>query len=90
MSADESVVVVNNTHNGFNLYSAPHGAVLEHLIEQNLCDMSSSVFMGSDRFLVYPGDNGVLKVWDVHSKASAGSVCGTFSSANARVTTKDG
>ena len=72
------MVAVNNAHNGFNLYSVSTGAILEHLIEPGLCGKPGSVFMGSDRFLVYTGNNGVLRVWDIRSRTSAGSVNGAF------------
>lgn len=72
------MVVINNTHNGFNMYSVPNGAILEHLNEPSLCGVPGSVFMGSDRFLVYPGNDGILKVWNVKSKVFVGSVCGAF------------
>ena len=71
------MIVVNNAYNGFLLYDVPRGPILQVFIERHLCDTSCSAFMGSDRFLVYPGDNGVLEVWDVYSKASTGTVYGT-------------
>lgn len=78
LSADETMIAVNNAHNGFNLYSIPNGAILEHLIEPGLCGAPGSIFMELDRFLVYPGNGGVVRVWGVKSKALAGSVHGAF------------
>lgn len=78
LSADETVIAVNNPHNGSNLYSVADGAILEHLIEPSLCGTLASVFMGSDQFLVYPGNNGILRVRDIESKALAGSVHGAL------------
>ena len=72
------MVVINNAHNGFNLYSIPHGTVLQHFIEADLYDASGSAFLDSDRVLVHPGSDGVLKVWDVKSKTYVGSVHGMF------------
>jgi hypothetical protein len=78
LSTDETMIAVNNAYNGFNLYGVPHRTVFEHFIEPNLHDTSGSVFLSSDGFLVYPESNGVLKVWDVKSRAPAGSVHSMF------------
>jgi hypothetical protein len=72
------MVVVNNGHNGFNVYGIPHGTVLEHFVETGLHDASGSAFLDSDRLLVHPGNNGVLKMWDVKSRLYIGSVHGMF------------
>ena len=76
LSIDETMVVINNAHNGFNLYDIPRGTVVEHFVETDLYDTCGSVFLNS--VLVHPGSNGVLRVWDVKSRAYIGSVHGMF------------
>lgn len=63
------MIAANNTHNGFNLYSLPHGTPIGHFIERDLHTTVASDFLGSDRLLVY-GSAGVLKLWDILSKSS--------------------
>lgn len=72
------MITINNVHNGFNLYSLPHGTALEHLVEPGLPGGLRAVFMWSDLFLVYPGNDGALKVWDMKLGTSTGSVHGSF------------
>lgn len=74
LSKDETVIAVNNTHNGFNLYSFPYGTPIGHLVERGLHPTATSDFLSSDRLLAYPGNGGVLKLWDVPSKSFLNSV----------------
>jgi len=72
------MVAINNTHNGIDLYGISNGTALEHFVETGLYDASESVFLNSDRILVHPGSDGVLKAWDVKSRTYVGSVHGGF------------
>ena len=77
LSDDETMIAANNTHNGFNLYSLPHGTPISHFVEHNLYPTATSDFFSFDRFFVHPGGAGVLKLWDIPSKFSLASVGGT-------------
>lgn len=77
MSADETMIATNNTHNGLNLYGLPSGTPLGHLVEHNLHPTATSNFLNSDKLLVYPGSTDAINLWDIPSRSSLASVGGT-------------
>jgi hypothetical protein len=77
------MIAINNTYNGFNLYSLPYWTPISLSIERDLHQTATSGFLSSDRLLVYPGDTGVLKLWDIPSKSPLPSVSCTGESLHA-------
>lgn len=76
LSKDETVIAINNTHNGFNVYCLPHGDLVGRFVEHDLHATATSSFLDSDEFLVYPGGAGVLKLGEIQSTSSLAFVSG--------------
>lgn len=69
VSNDETMVMINNTHRGFDLYSVSQQSILYSFTENGLPPSAASVFVDSDRAVAYAGSDGTLRLWDVHSKS---------------------
>ena len=81
VSNDETMVMINNTHRGFDLYSVSQQSILHSFTENGLPSSAASVFVDSDRAVAYASGDGTIRLWDIRSKSivlsvpNAGEVC---------------
>ena len=74
VSNDETMVMINNTHRGFDLHSIPQQSTLHSFTEKSLALSATSVFVSSDKAVAYVSSKGAIRLWDISSQTVIFSV----------------
>jgi len=68
VSNDETMIMINNTHRGFDLHDVSQQSILHSFTEKGLPPSAGSVFTDSDRAVAYVS-SGAIRLWDIRSKS---------------------